>query len=151
MVKWYHLGKWKKAENKELVGPNYWFFAAGLIWNFGQKAFCLSYSISLMRNTAGFIKDSSWVSISEFIQLFLAKVAAMAPLKAVLTGSGMGKAHGRRAACPSTCSLQLPVVCAGPWHQLLPQTETLHSPYTPLVSPACSLINIMIKNMMVVK
>lgn len=23
MVKWYHLGKWKKAENKELVGPNY--------------------------------------------------------------------------------------------------------------------------------
>lgn len=25
MVKWQNLGKWEKAVNKELVGPNYWF------------------------------------------------------------------------------------------------------------------------------
>lgn len=118
------------------------------------QTFCLSYSTSVMWNTAALFKDSSWASISEFIQVFLAKVAAMGPQKAVLRWSTMGSAHGR-AVCASTCLLQLLVAYAGPWHQLLPQTETFHAFTPPLVSvcpsPACSLINIMIKNMMVIK
>lgn len=130
-------------------------FAAVWFETLGKRqSFCLSYSISVMQNTAVLFKDSSWISISEFIQVFLAKVAAMGPLKAVLRWSGMGNAHGR-AACPFTCSLQLLVACVGPWHQLLPQTDisTFHFPYTSpgiCPSPVCSLINIMIKNIMVI-
>lgn len=78
----------------------------------------------------------------------------MGPLKAVLRWSRMGSAHGR-AVCLPTCLLQLLVSYARPWHQLLPQTETFHAFTPPLVSvcpsTACSLINIMIKNMMVIK
>lgn len=129
---WWSGSIW--ANGRKLWIRNLWVlitgFAAGLIWNLGQQAVFLprlfrlhnvKYSCTLQRP---FMSFYSWVYWGLPCQR-----GCNGPLKAVLRCSGMGNAHGR-AVRPSSCSLQLFVACAGPWHHLLPLTETFHFPYT---------------------